>query len=199
VHNAVTGQGWVWAGYHRFFLTPAFVPPATIGQPGNGLVRGEGDSAVITTGIHTGGVRVTAQACAHEPEPDQGPWEDVGETSVLVGPDGLHVTPGEAVETDLTMNLTPFAAGPHRVRVHAQGRMLQYDGSESRSGEAYLIQVWPAPMADDVRVKLSPAYAQQTGMTGAPAEQHPATGPRPPGPPIQPPPPARLHLGPATQ
>ncbi len=41
--------------------------------------------------------------------------------------------------------ISPTRPGPHRVRVSARGRTLDYDASATRANEHYLIQAWPEP------------------------------------------------------
>lgn len=187
---------WVRCAYHQFFLTPELIWPGRSPDAPNGLVVG-GDSGFVAvrTGIHTGCVRVNVQALHDEPPVAHDNWEDVAETSVAVGdPATLMVTSEDASNADSFPNLSAAGPGTYRVRVHARGRMLDYDGSESRSREEYLIQVWPAAPADDSIVKINEAYAKQTGMTGGPIP--PFNPPRPPGPPMKRPPgPQPQHCG----
>lgn len=75
--------------------------------------------------------------------------------------------------------------------------MHHYDGSQHRSDEAYLIQVWPAGPAPDAMLAINVAYARQTGMTGRPVT--PFNPPRPPLPPTAPPGPHTQRSQPAPQ
>lgn len=176
-----TGEGWVFCDNHQFFLTPQLWWPREFVPEGpNRLVTGAGGSARISTGIATGGVAVVAELHDSPPELATGAWEDVGEASVGVSRDALYVMSADASSREAFPNLAALGAETLRVRVHAIGRMVHYDGSRHRSEEKYLIQVWPAALAEDTCLKLN---AQMRAGLTAP------TGPTPalPPPPVLPP------------
>jgi hypothetical protein len=66
---------------------------------------------------------------------------------------------------DESSSLPPFSAagpGPHRVRVHARGRdagqqALLVDGDPV---EEHLIQIWSAPVAPTLAIKLTDDYGK---------------------------------------
>lgn len=188
-----TGSGWVRCTYHQFFLTPELLWPGRSSAVSNGVATGdENGFVVVRTGIHTGGVHVNVQALGGEPSLALADWEDIGETSVRVGDAGtLMVTSEDASNAVAFPNLSVAGPGTYRVRVHARGRTIDYDGSMARSREHYLIQVWPAPPTADASLKINHAYAKQAGMTGQPIR--PFNPPLPPGASMTPPPGPRPH------
>lgn len=70
------------------------------------------------------------------------------EAEQLISPTGeaaiVHVGIAGGNAPDLPV-LTPAGPGLYRVRAHARGRDIVYDGCESRSQEVYLFQIWSAP------------------------------------------------------
>ncbi|MEU6413807.1 hypothetical protein [Microbispora sp. NPDC046933] len=56
---------------------------------------------------------------------------------------------------DDSPSLTPHGPGSYRLRVHARGRDMEWrELAPSEPGEEHLIQIWPAPPADEVIHKL---------------------------------------------
>lgn len=184
------GEAWVFCDNHQFFLTPQhWWPREYVPEGVNRLVTGAGESARISTGIATGGVYVIAEAHDREPDLDTSVWEDIGEASVEVGAQRtLNVVSADASSIEAFPNLAVAGTASLRVRVHATGRTLYYDGSQLRSGEKYLIQVWSAALADDVSLKLiSGLQASGAAPAAAPPEPpRPVLPPRSPRPMTQP-------------
>lgn len=133
---------------------------ASLAAPG--VLRDPGEFAVVMTGTETGDVRVTVEADPAEPgPPDLDAWDEIVEVSLLLGEEA-------GVGTDMddeSASLPPITAagpGPYRVRVHARGRdagqrALLVDGE---AVEEHLIQIWSAPVAPTVAIKLTDAFGK---------------------------------------
>ncbi|MGR6998630.1 hypothetical protein ACU686_11910 [Yinghuangia aomiensis] len=104
------GRAWIQVTHHHFGLTrDGFWPTRTVGRAWNGLVTAADGVVVVSTGIHTGGVRVEAQAWPHPPAVDASSWEDIGETSVDVPSGHLLMTSIDGSGLDAFPDLTPAA------------------------------------------------------------------------------------------
>lgn len=131
------GRVWIECTHHHFGLTPdGFWPTRTVGRASNGLVTAADGVVVVSTGIHTGGVRVEAQTWPHPSAVDASSWEDIGETSVHAASGHLLMTSIDGSGLDAFPDLALAGPGTYRVRVHARGRMHYYDGSQHHSLEA---------------------------------------------------------------
>lgn len=107
-------------------------------------------AVTIATGVHTGGVGVATQQLDGPPALVEPGWEAVVDVSVHVGADGPARViaparlPGEAEPPALSDGRT----GWWRLRVHARGRNLRWDGAGPLSGEPldelFLVQAWKA-------------------------------------------------------
>jgi hypothetical protein len=119
-----------------------------------GLVRCRPTALVIMTGIAMGRATVSVEALdtALEglPEPH---WEDAVEVSVEAPELTLM---GHMDEDPVTL---PPREGPTRVRVLARGRGRDMDGLDPDGHEQYLLQLWPAPWADALVLRMNSTAA----------------------------------------
>jgi hypothetical protein len=136
------GPTWTYIDYHQFFLMEPdqqdYVP-----EEAGRLISTTGESVIVHTGIAVGNVAVHIEIHDQEPPLDEVDWEEVAEGSMQVEEGALMVRCLGADPPDLPV-LTPAGPGLYRVRAHARGRDIAYDGSVSRSQEVYLFQIWPA-------------------------------------------------------
>ena len=99
-----------------------------------------------------------------EPGPE---WEDVVELSVTT-PAGLFVT--ELVDNDPQIELVS-EPGEYRLRVSGRGRSIPDEDEEDEDPppkEWYLFEMWAAPRADPVVVRLTSPWAERHLNTPAP-------------------------------
>lgn len=159
--SARPGTALVDAQYHHFQITDPQGPLAgDLDSAHNGLVSASGGAIEVTTGIHTGSVRVTVEL--HSQRPDvAADWEEIAEIS-------CHSPSGEVLVThfmDDPADLPSLASqgpGPYRLRVHARGRDRAVDQTlVDDVVESYLIQSWPAQHQDALLVKATDAYGAQ--------------------------------------
>jgi len=160
------GQEVVRVSYHQFHILvdqePLIDPPPLDAWAVDPLVVfGVDGLMIVKTGIHTGAVTVTAEAHSTEPSPDDS-WEESTEVSVQVVPsDQRHgPVPVEARRGEMTVAsmmdsgpfdlpvLNPGGPGPYRLRVSANHRDHNWDGTDEEPVEQYLIQMWPAPTGE---------------------------------------------------
>lgn len=130
--------------------------------------------ALICTGIHTGSVRVCAQA-QHEPaaEIDESrPWEEIVEASVLAPHGHLQLASLDYGPLDPNRSLTGLGSTHYRVRVHARGRETAWDKTAETPTEEYLLLIWPSEPAPTQTLRFSNRLEQQA--------QAAAANPRPP-------------------
>lgn len=137
------GPAWTYIHYHQFFLMEPdqqdYVP-----EEAGPLISTTGEAVIVHTGIANGNVAVHIETHDHEPPMDDADWEEVAEASMQVEEGPLMVRCLMEDPPDLPM-LTPAGPGLYRVRAHARGRDIAYDGCVSRSQEVYLFQLWSAP------------------------------------------------------
>jgi hypothetical protein len=108
------------------------------------LVPAEG-GFVVLAGIHTGVVDVEVQALLEAPdEVATAPWEEVVDVSFESDGD-LGVTSMASFSYQELPRLTATGPGWYRVRAHAVGRDLAWDGVAEDPVEHYLFLAWPAP------------------------------------------------------
>jgi hypothetical protein len=160
--------------YHQFGVTDLAVGPFPAPVRGTGLVEAVTGGAVIYTGIAMGPVRVSVEVFPEQPAEIDDSWEEIAEVSLEIAPPAQH-TDGEALllqiareqgrdpeprgfriatlffghDPDAFPLLNPDK-GPCRLRVHARGRGLNYDGTDFEAHEEYLLLGWPAPISYEV-------------------------------------------------
>ncbi|WP_339135140.1 hypothetical protein WJM95_34950 [Streptomyces sp. f51] len=148
------------AEYHLFQIADPQRPAAdNLDASQNGLVSAVGGVIEVSTGIHTGTVRVTVETHSQRPDPAPG-WEEVAEMSCHSPSGEVLVTPMMDDPTDLP-SLASQGPGPYRLRVHALGRDTAVGESTDDVVESYLIQSWPASYQDGLLVKATDDYGAQ--------------------------------------
>jgi hypothetical protein len=151
--------------YHQFgILEDGSDWPAYLDAPANGLTQVAGGAVIIHTGVHTGPVSVAVALLGAPPDRiDTGRgWESIAETSVQAGRRDLRV---RALEEETGLPPLNTEPGALRIRVHATGRDTDIDGTVDIAVEFYLLQVWPAPFADDITHLAADRYGQQLRET----------------------------------
>lgn len=136
--------------YHTFGLIDGEDWPDEDPADSNGLVTAYTAGAAVFTGIHSGKISVVVSAFDTAPAQvdTSRQWEEIVEISVVAPTGHLRVRSFDH-EPRLPV-LSTAGSGSYRVRVHAQGRDTDIDGTASRPVEFYLVQVWPAAVADEV-------------------------------------------------
>ncbi|MHA6668600.1 hypothetical protein ACX3O0_06995 [Homoserinimonas sp. A447] len=126
----------------RFLNCELPLPPLGSGVEKTGLVRDWVEYLELVTGVWSGPIGVTVECRPSRPEAVEASWEDVAEFSVIVD-DGPLVLCGiwEKPMPDWP-RLDGFGPGTYRVRVHARGRDVAYDGAVSEATEEYLLVSW---------------------------------------------------------
>lgn len=111
----------------------------------------------VRTGIASGYVRLTTEALDGPPASIDESWEDIGEVSLDSSPDiPMHATSWERdPDVELTDRLDAHGPGTYRLRVHARGRDLHWDGSTLEPVEDYLILSWLAPYAPPATLRAT--------------------------------------------
>ncbi|MFI6986430.1 hypothetical protein ACIBSV_48865 [Embleya sp. NPDC050154] len=129
----------------------------------------------IATGTRTGEVPLVTETLDREPPLEPG-WEDVAEVSVAVPSQGLRVL--ESRHPFLFGDLAVFGPGDYRVRVYANNRGDERAGRGS--GDSYLLQLWPAPWAEEKLVRLCEESRRELGAARRFAREPLPDFPRPP-------------------
>lgn len=159
--QAPTDSDLVAVEYHHFQITDPDGPVADdVDASVTGLVSASGGIIEVSTGIHTGDVRVTVELHLQRPEPGTG-WEEIAEISCTSSSGELLVTSFMDESADLP-SLAVQGAGTYRLRVHARGRDRAVDHTVIDDVvEFYLIQSWPAAHQDAVLAKATDGYGAQ--------------------------------------
>ncbi len=121
--------------------------PIETADRSNGLVAAMSDGAVISTGIHTGNVRVRAAVASSAPASvdSDDEWEEIVEVSVHTSHGQLRVDAFEEGAVRALPLLSTAGPGWYRLRVHACGRDTAPDRVQLDPVEDYLLAIWPAP------------------------------------------------------
>lgn len=153
--HEVAGPALVSVEAHMFFLAEE---PGTADRspvtPHNGLVYTNHPSVTtivttIVTGIASGDVTVTTETRQDAPATvDLDGWEEVIDHSLPAPLGAVRILTLEDGPADLP-SLTPYGPGPYRLRVHARGRDIAYDGVTFEPVEDYHLITWPAPRTPD--------------------------------------------------
>ncbi len=154
----------------------------------NDLVAPMSHGALVVTGIHTGPVRVAAEALSGPPNtPTDAEWEEVVEISVHAPSGRLRVDSLQHGPTPGHPLLSPSGPGWYRLRVHARGRDILPDKAATSPVEDYLLLTWPSSPAGVAVLRPRSRVEQgksirQSGEPGSPGRM------RPRQPPLSPPP-----------
>ncbi|WP_319242947.1 hypothetical protein [Streptomyces scabiei] len=146
------------AEYHLFKISDPEGPVADdLDSSHNGLVSAVDGAIEVSTGIHTGDVRVTVELHAAKPEP-AADWEEIAEISWRSPSGEALVAPPMDDPVDLP-SLASRGPGHYRLRVHARGRDKAVDHTVvDEVVESYLLQSWPAAHQDALLVRATDAY-----------------------------------------
>ncbi len=159
VRTVVDGD--VWVSYGQFYVESDYHQPdmaaCFVGQR-NGLCGAASPGFLFCiTGLHTGSVRLTVTVHQNRPEPDER-WEDVVEVSFR--PRGAASVVGWGGDWSHALGLDER---DYRVRYSARamdaGRERDTRGEDEDEVDAYLLQFWPAPPAEDVVVRRTSEIA----------------------------------------
>jgi len=119
-------------------------------------------SARVSTGIASGPVRVTCRALDEAPLVLEDGWEDVMELSLETTPDwALSAAGNWGGDEELVDRIDVHGPGTYRLRVHARGRDINYDGAVEEPVEDYLVLGWPAPAAPTRVLKATSKVGRQ--------------------------------------
>jgi hypothetical protein len=143
----------------------------------NGLVSVEATGAVVFTGIKSGAINVTAEAHDREPAAELEAWDEVIEFTLTSTAGWLRVleeVPGDQFKLP---NLSPHGPGAYRLRCHARGRDIAYDGSAIEPVEDYLIQAWRSPPASVTVIKQTDACGANLRLSATLSSAHGEAGP----------------------
>jgi hypothetical protein len=137
--------------------------PRGIRSDGNGLFVSElGRDASVSTGTADGPLRLTVETCSQAPPLELEGWEDVVEVSQRCDDTGgVAVAPLFEGPLEELPHLTVAPGSSIRIRVHARGRdeASKYIGVDEPI-EEHLLQMWPAPEAEEVCHRLSDGYGE---------------------------------------
>jgi hypothetical protein len=158
-------RGVVHCDHHTLLLVDAGTAQVRPAVWHNGLVAGQRGAALITTGIHTGQVRVSAEVLQSPPgQADTDDWDDVAEVSMQALTSSL-VLRGPTSASALNIPLP--GPGHYRIRVHARGRDANIDGVAFEPTEDYRIILWPAPPGPAAQHKLTDRYGATVRRSAA--------------------------------
>ncbi|MEU9207747.1 hypothetical protein AB0D27_07270 [Streptomyces sp. NPDC048415] len=142
----------------------------------NGLTAPMSHGALIATGIHTGQVRVTAEALNGPPDTSADEaWEEVVEVSVHAPAGRLQVESLEDGPVPGHPLLSPSGPSWYRLRVHARGRSILPDKVATSPVEDYLLLAWPSSPADAAVLRSS----ERIDYALAHSDKAPAPSPAP--------------------
>ncbi len=152
--------------YHQFGVADFAVVPFPTSVGPIGLVEVAVGGAIIYTGIAAGFVNVSVDVRSDAPGEIDDSWEEIIEVSLEEAP--VPVNPRASVLgrnrgsdlrgfkiVGLMSGVDGFPVlnpdgGPCRLRVHARGRDLNWDGVDEEPREEYLLVAWPAPVSDQM-------------------------------------------------
>ncbi|MFH8371387.1 hypothetical protein [Streptomyces sp. NPDC018031] len=164
-----------------FGITDAASIPADTARWSAGLAAPMDWGAWVSTGIHTGYVRIRAEVLSAAPSVEEADWEEIVEISVRSLEGDLRITSDGEITPDTLPTLNAQGPGWYRVRVHARGRSINPDGVAEEPTEEYLITCWPQGPADHLVIRTSPMIeASQQAHADDPPPQpaaHPAPTP----------------------
>jgi len=141
-----------------------------------GLPQGE---PRIVTGIAAGPVRVKVQRQETAPAAVATEWEDIVEVSCMAVEADVVAAGQYDAAPDPQFALNPPGATWFRLRVHARGRDLEYDGVATDPREEYLLVAWPAdPSTPTVLGDASRTARQFMAAPGRPLSTGSPTGAR---------------------
>ncbi|MET4061873.1 hypothetical protein ABIB35_003450 [Arthrobacter sp. UYP6] len=159
-------QQLTYVGYtsdHQMLLSPAYSPPEPFDYVG-GLIGALSVSfPIIETGVAGGPVNISVVHHHSRPEANTSGWEDVAELSILAETYPIILGLEERVGLDKPpqeARLDFLGPGWYRTRIHARNRDVAHDLIVESPVEDYLIEVWPAPPAQAITLKVASAYGR---------------------------------------
>ncbi|RDI59040.1 hypothetical protein [Nocardia pseudobrasiliensis] len=157
--------------HHQFTL--GAVDADTLDTRSEGTVVWAGPGFVtVLTGIAHGPVTVTAEEADVAPGTDGiEAWEAVEET-ILESEELLQLM---RLDGEPVAGFAPILPGRYRLRVHARGRDLDFDGTATESSEQYWLRWWPTDDTDTgIRAlrKTDAAYSPSTKKIPEPDQDH---------------------------
>ncbi len=126
-----------------------------------GLVAGLlTDAPRVLTGAAMGPVHVVVHPLREAPEDLAAEWQDVVEVSLVSRGGPMVVTGPFDADPEPAARLDLYGPGTYRVRVHADGRDLDFDAVVREPRERYLIQSWPADPQTPVTLRAASRTAE---------------------------------------
>ncbi|NKY87521.1 hypothetical protein [Nocardia veterana] len=132
----MTETGTVQVSAHQFLLAGSGTDTTAVTAEGTLIWTGPG-FVTIVTGIAYGTATLTVDTNGTTTALDE--WETVEET-VIESPEDLQVLSVDGVVAE---GYAPIRAGRYRVRAHARGRDLDFDGVATEPTEQYLLLITP--------------------------------------------------------
>lgn len=157
----------------------------------NGLVAVMSHGAVISTGIHTGYVRVRVHLTTAAPHEDDSPWEEIVEVSVHARHGHLRVDSFEQGTVSALPLLSTEGPGWYRLRVQTRGRQTNPDSVQNDPVEDYLLTIWPAPPSPTTILHTSDRVEAALRTAPPPPDTQPQPNPPPQEPSFKPAPPPK--------
>jgi hypothetical protein len=118
------------------------LPPHGSGVEKTGLVREGLEWPELVPGVWAGPIGVTVESLQGRPDAIDSSWEDIAEFSAIVEDGPLVLCSMWETPAPDWPRLDGFGPGAYRVRVHARGRDISYDGVVSEPSEEYLFVSW---------------------------------------------------------
>jgi hypothetical protein len=164
--DAVVFHGTVDVAYSRFYLRDrAYRPIVTMGSLA-GLVTVRPLELVLVTGTQYGPVGCTVVVSGRDPGGELDRYEDVEEVA-FASPTGMLALAEWGRAHPRAPDLELFAGpGTYRVRYHARRMDQAGDAEEGLVVDDYLLQIWPAPAAPRVRLKVTSAFGRYWAEIG---------------------------------
>jgi hypothetical protein len=126
----------------------------------NGLISAHELLAVVMTGTEFGPVGVTVDWRDSEPALELDSWDEVVDVSMVFEEEQAVVFgPNDRDGWELPA----LPVGNYRIRAHSRGRDLGHEWRtvEGEPVEEHLLMAWPAPMAPEIRHKLTDRYGAE--------------------------------------
>lgn len=127
----------------------------------NGLFQLAEGNVLVLTGTKDGPLRLTVETHSQEPPLKLEGWKDIVEVTQRSTTDEVAVAPLFEAPVEGLPKLKVSAGSAIRIRIHARGRdeADKYWGVDEPI-EEHLLQMWPAPEADDICHRLSDGFGE---------------------------------------
>ncbi len=127
----------------------------------NGLFQLAEGNVLVLTGTKDGPLRLTVETHSQEPPLKLEGWNDIVEVTQRSTTDEVAVAPLFEAPVEGLPKLKVSAGSAIRIRIHARGRdeADKYWGVDEPI-EEHLLQMWPAPEADDICHRLSDGFGE---------------------------------------